>query len=212
MPPREQPATRVYGGRTAADRRAERRQRLLDAGLELFGTEGYAATSIEKLCAAAGVSTRNFYEEFSGREALLMALHDDVIERAVEAVGAAFTEAGEGGVPVRVNLAVRAYLTTTAADPRWARLSYVEIVGVSPAVEQHRLAWREQWVELLVAEAEGAVVRGEAAPRDFRLGAVALIGAVNELVYYWSRGGHRIPMDDVVAEVVRLATAVITAP
>ncbi|SFB23235.1 transcriptional regulator, TetR family [Amycolatopsis marina] len=211
MPAREQSATRVYGGRTAADRRAERRQRLLDAGLELFGTEGYAATSIEKLCAAAGVSTRNFYEEFSGREALLMALHDDVIARAVSAVAVAFADAGDGGVPVRVKLAVRAYLTTTAADPRWARLSYVEVIGVSAAVEQHRLAWRERWVELLVAEAEGAVVRGEAAPRDFRLGAVALIGAVNELVYHWSRGGHRIPIEDVIDEVVRLATAVITA-
>src|SRR3954468_8883804 len=47
---RELPA-RVYGGRSAADRRAERRERLLAAGLELIGNDGYAATSIEKLCA-----------------------------------------------------------------------------------------------------------------------------------------------------------------
>lgn len=212
MRAREPSATRVYAGRTAADRRAERRQRLLDAGLELFGTDGYAASSIEKLCAAAAVSTRNFYEEFTGREALLLALHDDVLERAVTAVAAAFAEAGDSGIAVRVEAAVRAYLTTTAADPRWARLSYVEVVGVSDTVEQHRLAWRERWVGVLVAEAERAVVRGEAAPRDFHLGAVALIGAVNELVYHWSRGGHLIPLDDVLAEVVRLATAVVTAP
>jgi AcrR family transcriptional regulator len=212
MRAREQSATRVYAGRTAADRRAERRQRLLDAGLELFGTDGYAASSIEKLCAAAAVSTRNFYEEFTGREALLLALHDDVLERAVTSVAAAFAQPGDSGVAVRVEEAVRGYLTTTAADPRWARLSYIEVVGVSDTVEQHRLAWRERWVELLVAEAERAVVRGEAARRDFHLGAVALIGAVNELVYHWSLGGHRIPMDDVLAEVVRLATAVVTAP
>ena len=47
---------RGYGGRSAAERRAERRERLLAAGLELFGTRGYAATSIERLCAAASVS------------------------------------------------------------------------------------------------------------------------------------------------------------
>lgn len=33
---------------------------LLRAGLELFGTRGYAATSIAALCSEASVSTRNF--------------------------------------------------------------------------------------------------------------------------------------------------------
>ena len=42
-------ARRDYGGRTATQRRAERRQRLMTAALELFGTEGYPATSIERL-------------------------------------------------------------------------------------------------------------------------------------------------------------------
>ncbi|GAB3496331.1 TetR/AcrR family transcriptional regulator [Amycolatopsis cihanbeyliensis] len=181
----------------------------MSAGLELFGTEGYAATSIEKLCATAAVSTRNFYEEFTGREALLMALHDRVIERAVAAVAGAFATAGEEDLAARIELAVRAYITTTAEDPRWARLSYVETVGVSDTVEQHRLDWRDRWVELLVAEAERAVAHGDAAERDFRLGARALIGAVNELVYHWSRRGEQTPLDEVITEIVRLAVAVI---
>ncbi|MEC3978697.1 TetR/AcrR family transcriptional regulator [Amycolatopsis sp. H20-H5] len=211
MSSRELPA-RVYGGRSAADRRAERRERLLAAGLELFGNDGYAATSIEKLCATATVSTRNFYEEFASREALLVALHDEVIERAVGAVAAAFADAADAVLAPRIELAVRAYITTTAKDPRWARLSYVEIIGVSDAVERHRLDWRARWVALLEAEAARAVARGEAPERDFHLGCVALIGAVNELVYHWSIGGNRIPLDEVIAEVVRLATAVIKAP
>ncbi|MFF5993067.1 TetR/AcrR family transcriptional regulator [Prauserella flavalba] len=203
---------RVYGGRTAADRRAERRQRLLDAGLELFGTEGYLATSIERLCSAAGVSTRNFYEEFTGREALLTALHDLVLERAMRAVADAFARAENEPLALRIELAVRAYITTTAEDRRWARLSYVEIVGVSESVERHRLAWRERWVAFLVAEARRAVEHGEAMSRDFHLSAVALIGAVNELVYHWAVGDHRIPLDDVIAEIVRIATATLTGP
>jgi AcrR family transcriptional regulator len=207
----EQPR-RVYGGRSAADRRAERRDRLMAAGLDLFGTDGYAASSIEKLCAAATVSTRNFYEEFSGREALLMALHDSVLERAAEAVGKAFADAEDAPLADRIALAVRGYIGTTAEDPRWARLSYVEVIGVSEAVERHRIVWRERWVALLEAEAARAVARGEADERDFHLGSVALIGAVNELVYHWSTGGHRVPLDAVIAEIVRLATAVVTAP
>ncbi|GAB2775869.1 TetR/AcrR family transcriptional regulator [Amycolatopsis magusensis] len=212
MPAKEQSPRRVYGGRSAADRRAERRGRLLEAGLELFGTEGYAASSIEKLCAAASVSTRNFYEEFSSREALLMAIHNQVIESAVGEVSTAFAETDDQPVTVRIERAVRAYITRTAADPRRAKLSYVEIIGVSPAVEAHRLAWRARWVQMLVSEAKRAVARGEAEEREFGLGAVALIGAVNELVFHWSTDGYQTPLDDVIAEVIRMAKAVIIPP
>ncbi len=109
----------------------------------------------------------------------------------------------------RFTRAVRAFITATASDPRWARLSYVEIIGVSDAVERHRIAWRERWAAYLVSEAQRAVERGEAEPRDFHLGAVALIGAVNELVHHWSLSGGKRSLDDVIAEIVRVATAMV---
>jgi AcrR family transcriptional regulator len=203
---------RTYGGRSAGERRAERRERLLTAGLALFGTEGYAAASIERLCTEAGVSTRNFYEEFDRREDLLMALHDRIIDRAFQAVLGALADAADAPLRERFTRAVRAFVITTASDPRWARLSYVEIIGVSNAVERHRIAWRQRWAEFLVSEAKRAVERGEAAPRDFQLGAVALIGAVNELVHHWSMSGGERSLDDVITEIVRIATAAVTAP
>jgi len=186
MPRTEAVARRTYGGRSAADRRAERRERLLEAGLELFGTEGYATSSIEKLCTHAGVSTRNFYEEFHSREDLLITLHVRVIERSFRAVIAAFEDAAELELAERFELAVRAFIHTTASDPRWARLAYVEVIGVSDAVEKHRISWRNKWSDFMVAEAERAVARGEAGSRDFRMASVALIGAVNELVHHYS--------------------------
>ena len=183
----------------------------MNAGLDLFGTEGYAATSIEKLCSHASVSTRNFYEEFAGREDLLMRLHDRIIEQAVSAVFEAFEKAGDAPLADRLSHAIAAFVTTTAQDPRWARLSFVEVIGVSDTVEAHRIAWRECWSGFLVAEAERAVERGEAAPRDFRLGTVALIGAVNELVHHYSvGGGHDGTLDDVIAEIVRIAMGVLS--
>lgn len=205
-------ARRTYAGRSAADRRAERRERLLDAGLELFGTAGYAAASIEKLCTHAGVSTRNFYEEFASREDLLMSLHDKIIEQAFHAALRALSDGDDAPLRERFELAVRAFVTTTAQDRRWARLSFVEIIGVSNRVEKHRIAWRERWAEFLVAEANRAVRRGEAPRRDFHLGAVALIGAVNELVHHWSISGGQGSLDDVIAEIVRVATAAVTGP
>jgi AcrR family transcriptional regulator len=212
MPRTEAVARRTYGGRSAADRRAERRERLMEAGLELFGTEGYATSSIEKLCTHAGVSTRNFYEEFNSREDLLITLHVRVIERSFRAVIAAFEDAAELRLAERFELAVRAFIHTTASDPRWARLAYVEVIGVSDTVEKHRITWRDKWSNFMVAEANRAVGRGEAAPRDFKMASVALIGAVNELVHHYSISRGRITLDEVIAEIVRLAVAAVTAP
>jgi AcrR family transcriptional regulator len=203
---------RHYGGRSDAQRRAERHERLMEAGLELFGSEGYTATSIERLCATASVSTRNFYEEFPGREALLIALHERITQKALQNAVEALIGFEDRPIRDRIERMVRAYITTTSSDPKWTRLAYVEVVGVSASVEQHRLMWRERIIGFLVAEADRAVTRGEAEPREFHLTAVAFIGAVNELVYYWSMHDRNTPLDALCAELTRLAIAAITAP
>jgi AcrR family transcriptional regulator len=202
-------ARRDYGGRTATQRRAERRQRLMTAALELFGTEGYPATSIERLCARANVSTRNFYEEFASREALLIALHDHITQRAFDAVMSAVSEVVDEPTAVRLDRAVEAYIGTTSSDPRWTRIAYVEVVGVSAAVERHRLAWRAKLAQLIEAEAALAASRGEAAQRDYSLTATAFIGAVNELVYTWSINGLQVPLAAIRAELTHLALAAL---
>jgi AcrR family transcriptional regulator len=184
----------------------------MTAALELFGTEGYPATSIERLCARANVSTRNFYEEFTSREALLIALHDQITQQAFDAMVAAVTQLSpDATTAVRIDRAIEAYIGTTSSDPRWTRIAYVEVVGVSAAVERHRLAWRARLGQLVEAEAALAVSRGEATDRDYSLTAMAFIGAVNELVYHWSIHGRQVPLEDIRAELTRLALAALTS-
>ncbi|NED50636.1 TetR/AcrR family transcriptional regulator, partial [Micromonospora aurantiaca] len=77
------------------------------------------------------MSTRNFYEEFTGREELLTALHSSINQRAAEALAAAYAGASGAGLETRVERAVRAFVTVTASDPRWARIAFVEVIGVS---------------------------------------------------------------------------------
>jgi len=212
MPRTEAVARRTYGGRSAADRRAERRERLLEAGLQLFGTEGYAASSIEKLCTHAGVSTRNFYEEFHAREDLLIALHARANEKTYRAVTTAVENRCDAALAERVELCIRTFINTMASDARLARLAYVEMIGVSNKVEKHRMAWRKKWWDFMVAEADRAVLRSEARPRDFTLPALAVIASVNELVHHYSVNRGRITLDEVITEVVRIAVAAVTAP
>ncbi|WP_128435643.1 TetR/AcrR family transcriptional regulator [Streptomyces cyaneus] len=199
-----------YGGKSAEERQAERRRRFLDAALQLFGgSPGYRGTTVAALSEAAGLSTRQFYEEFRTLEDVLAALHLQVNAWAEEAVLAAVAGAENLPLVERVTEIFRAYAANVTSDPRRIRITFVEIIGVSPRMEEQRLARRAGWVELVCAEAAAAVSRGEAAPRDYRLAATAFIGSVNGLLHDWSAGWVDATLDEVVDELVRLLLGIL---
>ncbi|MER7183831.1 TetR/AcrR family transcriptional regulator [Streptomyces hyaluromycini] len=199
-----------YGGRSAEERKAERRRRFLDAALQLFGgAPGFRATTVAALSQAAGLSTRQFYEEFRTLEDVLAALHLEVNGWAEAAVAAAFAEAEPLPLVERVTVLFRAYARDVTSDPRRIRIAFVEIIGVSPRLEEQRLARRARWVELICTEANAAAARGDAAPRDYRLAATAFIGSVNGLLHDWSAGWVDASLDDVVEELVRLLVGIL---
>lgn len=204
MAGRSKAPTGRYGGRSAEERQAERRGRFLDAALGLFGgTPGYRATTVSALCEAAGLSTRQFYEEFRTLEDVLAALHLQVNDWAEEAVRTAVAAAQGRPLAERATAIFRAYAANVTGDPRRIRITFVEVIGVSARLEEQRLSRRTRWVDLLCAEATAAAARGEAAPRDYRLAATAFIGSVNGLLHDWNAGWVTATLDEVVDELVR---------
>src|SRR5512139_974724 len=77
-------STRTYGGRSAEERRSERRHRLVDAALAIWGEQGWAAVTMRQVCARAGLIDRYFYESFPDRDALLVAVWDQLRDEAAE--------------------------------------------------------------------------------------------------------------------------------
>ncbi|WP_311269565.1 TetR/AcrR family transcriptional regulator [Sphingobium sp. WCS2017Hpa-17] len=64
------PAAKRARSRTAgwqAERRAETRQRLLDAAADTFGQMGYVGTRVEDILAAAQIGRTSFYKQFRDR-------------------------------------------------------------------------------------------------------------------------------------------------
>jgi TetR/AcrR family transcriptional regulator, transcriptional repressor for nem operon len=59
--------------RTALSKPASARSKLLDAAMGLVRRKGYAATSIDDLCKAAGVTKGAFFHHFPSKEALAVA-------------------------------------------------------------------------------------------------------------------------------------------
>lgn len=202
---------RRYGAKTAQERHEARRRRLLEAGLELFGTRGFAEVAIGEVCAAASVSTRSFYEHFASREALLIALHDQVNGEALQTVGAALAGIDPADLPARARAGVSAYLRSMTSDRRSARIALIESVGVSREAEAHRRAAIDRFAGIIELEGERLAADGVVAPRDFGLVAVALVGAINGLVNTWTvEPDWDARVDDIAAVAAGLIVAAMT--
>ncbi|MDV6011716.1 TetR/AcrR family transcriptional regulator [Haloechinothrix sp. LS1_15] len=200
---------RAYRGLDHDERRAARRERLLDAALELFTAEGYQRVKIVRICTLAGVSTRNFYEEFEGKEEVLRELHERINAAGMERVTTALAGAPDGEPGARIATLLDAFLSGVTADPRLPRLAYVEAVGVSPAMERQHQRWVERWATFIEEEANRAARLEQAPRRDFRLTALGLVGAITGLLRAWQSGTAHASTDEVAAEIRGLMLAAI---
>lgn len=203
------PTGQRYGGKTAQERRAERRARLLAVGLEQFGTNGYAGTSIEALCAASHLNPRYFYESFSTREALLRAVYDHHMEQLTAAVVAALED-----TPLdpraRCEAGLRAFVEFQRSEQRGARITYLEIVGVSLELERHRRDVLRGFADLVAREADRVADAGLIPRRDYTLTALALGGATDGLLTDCFTNDHPPSTDAIVTTLVDLFVAAFT--
>ncbi|GHE92414.1 TetR family transcriptional regulator [Amycolatopsis deserti] len=203
-----QPPSRPYRGTPAQDRVTARRDRLIKAGIDVFGTIGYRAATVQRVCAGAGLTKRYFYESFADSEALLLACY----ERAADQIHAAMVGAVTGAPATladRLHAALAGYYGAIADDQRLARLTLLEILGVSPAVDAAYQAQTERFarsVELLAVEAFQA---SGLTPVRRHLVAQGIIGAITTTATQWLLTGRRTPLGDVVAASETLVLAVL---
>jgi AcrR family transcriptional regulator len=62
-------------------RSIEKRERLKDAGLALFGERGFEGTSIDDIAARANLAVGTFYQHYRSKRQLLIALMDELLEK-----------------------------------------------------------------------------------------------------------------------------------
>ncbi len=200
---------RSYGGVASADRRAERRRRLIDAGIRAFGRDGFAATTTRGLCAEAGLTQRYFYEAFGGLEALFIevcrTLGGDLKAAILDAIAR---------VPREPEPMIRAALTTyfkaLREDPDRARIGLVEAFTVSPGAEMLARRTIEELAEILATTLETLGPTGHA-PARLRLLAIGLVGATHHMALTWMLGGYRESVGELVDTTVVLYRSLVPA-
>lgn len=202
----------LHRGKTAVERRAERRERLLATGLELFGTRGFGDTTIEGICAHAHVTARHFYQDFESREALLHAVYDRLVSQSMGVVAVALQAAPADEPLERARAGLGAFVDTLLEDPRRARVHCVQVVGVSAELEAHRRGVMRSFGGIIEREARALVDRGLLPDRPFQIAAMALVAAVNELVIESLESPERFPPEAIVDEAASLFIAAARVP
>jgi AcrR family transcriptional regulator len=126
--------SRPYRGVNKEDRIAQRREKLVESAVELFGGQGFANTSIKALCVNAGLTERSFYESFGVKEELLQAAYLHARSRVLGAARTALAAAAPNPA-ARHLAAVGEYLRQLEDNPAVARLLLFEMEGVSEATD-----------------------------------------------------------------------------
>jgi len=218
MPTSVKPApapVRMYGGLAMEERVAARRARFVEAGIDLFGTQGFRGATVRGICAAAGLTDRYFYESFATLEALLA----EVYRTLTHAFAARLTEesirseawSGDAAAIERQTTAAYELWFDTVRDPRFARIVLVEVLGVSAAIDALYEASVRQMAELTIAPLATTqpALRLSKARREL-LGR-ALVGAGLQVAKMWMTGGYKLARRDVVRTCVLVATGTLAA-
>lgn len=164
---------------TARQRRlpaARRRSQLFEVALTTFSQRGYAATTMEEIASAAGVTKPLLYQHFASKRALYLELIDDVTARLV----AALTEvaAQETSPRRQVEEGMRVYFEFAFANEAAMRMLY-------DAPHDEELARGLHSMESAIADFIEPLIAADIDGSHRRLLATALVGMTEGATRHW---------------------------
>ncbi|TDW69851.1 TetR/AcrR family transcriptional regulator [Kribbella pratensis] len=202
--------SRTIRGLDAEQRRAERREQLLDAALKLFAAEGYLGTSIEQICSTAFIGTKSFYELFASREECYLALLQRTSERLEERMAGAAAQA-TGNERQEAPRLLATFVHALVDDPRITKVTFGMASGISAAVERQRRTnrrWAAGFLVQLWDRYDGPQPEEQRAVRHSV--AIGLVGGMFDLISDWLLEANLSDQGQIEALVDDLTTFYIT--
>lgn len=194
-----QDMTRVWGGRTLAERKAERRAALLKAAIDIVGERGSSAMTTKAVCERAGIAERYLYESFESRDALLLAAFDECLTRGTVLLSEAFGDASDGPVVARLRQLLNAAADAAVDDPALVRILFIESAG--DPILRERAQMLQATMEALCIQ----LTSEDGAARDGidAAGAAFVIGGCISAFTAWVSGRIVISREEAIDSAVR---------
>jgi len=180
---------RPYRGIDAADRLAERRGKLLTAGLDLLGSPDQDVTelTVRAICKQAGLGLRYFYESFTDKEDFVAAVFDWVIADL-----AATTQAAVASAPIKEQsrAGMANIVRAVAGDARVGRLLFSS--QLSNAVIVRKRAESSLLMAMLTFQHAGGDGDRVKAAAHF------VVGGVGQMISAWLSGDVALEPDRLI--------------
>lgn len=122
-------ATRQFKGLALEERKQIRKQKLIEAGLQAYGTHGFFSVTVKDVCKEAKLTERYFYESFKRSEELFQAVYLQLIEDLQQNIVLAVTQ----HLPHQeqmIEAGLTTLLTILRDDPRIARILFIDAILV----------------------------------------------------------------------------------
>jgi AcrR family transcriptional regulator len=204
-------ALRAPGGAAAVDRaerrKAESRERLLQAARRLFIERGYHATRPQDIAREADVGHGTFYLHFADKRECFLAFAEHACAELQAFVNDRL--AGIEGVEPQLRALLESLLDYAEQNPGAikAAMTDVSVIASDGAVRESLIdRWAAQWASRLRSGAEAGAIHGD---YDAEVAGHAIVGLIRGAASYGLRGGAgRAELVDTVARF--LARALIS--
>lgn len=180
------------------------RRLLLDGGLDLFRTKGYAATTVDEIATAAGTTRVTFYAYFDSRSDLMRALIDEQLHERLlsdrspehEASGQDLVDAvRDGSRP-----AMHGWLTRTS--DRWPSICPIIRIGRdAAAVDPELRDLVDRWLEEAISDVENGLAQARRfKPRQRHFRGVLAMSQFDYVSQHWGEADWRVTREQMLAE------------
>lgn len=195
----------IYGGLDAQARQSARRAQLLEAALELLGTQGWQATTVRAICARAHLTPRYFYESFADRDTLLLAVFDEIgADAAATVLHAVLAAPDEARAKARA--AIGAFVEFLTQDPRRARILFVEAMGLE-TLTRRRFETLRMFSGLVAEQAREFYGMRESHDAMVEMSALMVVGGFAETLLAWLDGSLRVTREQLIEDCTDLFVA-----
>jgi AcrR family transcriptional regulator len=152
------------------------RERILAAVADVTSAASYSEMTVADIIVCAGVSRRTFYEHFENKQSAYLAAYDEAVGRLLQGVRWAYSTRED--FAARVRAAIEMFVTVVSADPAFARMCLVEVMGAGVEALRRRDAAMAEFAGMLDENARALLDNPPA-----RIIAETVVGGLYEVMY-----------------------------
>lgn len=188
---------RRYGGVDPAERQRQRKARLIEAALAVFGANGYHPSTVRDVCKEAQLTSRYFYESFDSMEALFKSVYASVSRELMQSTIIALAQCPPDPEKL-AEAALRTFLEFIQQDPRRARVALIDALNVGEGMNSLANKANQDYAQLVGAFVHQFFPNMAELGLNSTLVADGLVGACNRIATQWVAEKCRTPLDEVL--------------